>query len=207
MANITYSVSQLIAASFGISSPVFIPQRVDNGIGVQPTFSGHTINLNEFADTKQSWLGTPIVMPVKLLGGELKTLNGDGEIELVNLPEFDMPAATISLFEHEKIIGKEHLNSGKSTVKEVYGFDDWQIRMRGVCLNEPNIRTAQEQKDILLRYEQVVESVAVEGQLFDEKLIFNMMIERAVFNQLQGKPNMLPFELICSSDDPEELVI
>ena len=205
MANLGYSIPQLLGAAFGISSPLYITQFGGEAPIANPVFSGTEINLSEFDDTKQSWLGTPIIMPMRFLGGDkLKTLGRDGRIEYISLPPFDLPAATVVDFEREKITSEDQTSSSTCSKKEIWGFTDWKIRFRGFCLNEPNIRTAQEQKEMLLKYENVVESIAVEGQLFDEKLVFNILMKTMPTRQLQGSPNAIPFEIMALSDKADE---
>ena len=88
----------------------------------------------------------------------------------------------------------------------MYGFDDWVIRLRGLCLNEPD-RSAYDQITELLQWEKIADSIPVLGDLFRDKDIYNIAIQNIDIKQIQGKPNIIPFEISALSDEPLELVL
>ncbi len=202
----SYRISQVLESVFGVESPVFIPPSSFIPPQEIKGFSGVTIKLEEFAETKTSWMGTPIVMPLYFKGGpNIKMYNETGQITENRFGDFMLPAASLIDFSREKLFSETKVSGGYGTVKEVYGLDDWQITIRGVCLDEPGVRTAQQQKKSLLMWESVVDGIEVYGQVFDQMLVFRIFIKKATFREIEGRPSTIPFELECISDMPIEL--
>ena len=204
-----YTISQLVELAFGIKSPVFIPYPIEISTpALQSGFSGMELKVEDYGETETSWLGTPIVHPFKVLGGRYKVYNQDAAVELQDFEDFSFPPVTLIDFEREKLWERTVVAGGKSSVKEVYGFDDWVCRVRGLCLNEGvNGKTAQQYKEGLLQLENIVDTLKVSSALFAEKRIDSIFISKIRLRQLEGKPNVIPFEFDVFSDDPLELVL
>lgn len=220
--DITYGVSKLFELAFGVTSPIFIPypltisaknevayteQTAIEGSGIN--YPSNPLKAVEASD-RLSWMGTPVVMPWALKGGFYKVFDNWGNLIDTTMEDFEMPAATLVDFEREKILSRTRLSSGKSTVKEMYGFDDWDGRVRGICLTDysrKTCKTATEQKQMLLRWESVCNSINVVGDLFFEKDIMAFAMSRIRFQQLEGKPDVIPFEFQIYSDEREELIL
>lgn len=209
MQDLRYDISQLLDAAFGVKSPIYITTPIRIGAPPPPPkFTGIEMKLEEFVETRTSWMGTPIVMPLAFLGGKnIKSFDDKGEIIAASYDRFDLPGATLIDFAREKKIIETQLSTGYGTVKELYAFGDWDIRIRGLCLNEPGVRSAQAQKKALLEFERVAESIRVAGQVFDDTLVFNIVIKRLVLREVEGQPNTIPYELECVSDEPIELTL
>ena len=159
-------------------------------------------------EAKLSWLGTPIMFPMTFKGGNnLRMFNDKGQVERVRYADFPMPGATLVDFSRAKNIGKTEVAGGKGTVKELFSFDDWKIRIRGLCLNEPGIRTATEQKEALIAFEKLADTITVDGYFFRQFGIYQIVINSIIFRQVEGKPWVIPFEIDAESDEPIELVL
>lgn len=217
-------LAEVFDLAFGVKSPVFIPYGYDLGklfakdaqytLPNEPStevvqYNG--IELNPDSPTGLlSHLGTPIVYSFTLKGGIYKAFNKNGDLVDYRLADFMMPAATLITFSRAKIITKTPVLGANGTVKELYSFDDWKIRMRGVCLDDSSrktAKTAKQQKEELLKWEQVAGSINIGGDLFTEKNIHALTINSANFDQLEGKPNIIPFELECEGDERLELLL
>lgn len=197
MTDIRYDIGKIFKAAFGISSPIYITQPI--------SYSG--VNVLAEEEAKQlSWLGTPIMFPIRFSPGSYKVYDMFGRLVNRELSEFTLPAATLVEFSRAKNITRTEVLGNNGTVKEIFGFDDWHIRMRGVCLPEPN-RTEQSQKEALLAWEQVAGAIDVDGKLFSEKGITRMVITYVNFPQVQAKPKVIPFEIYAISDEPIEIAI
>ena len=96
-------------------------------------------------------------------------------------------------------MSKTHISGRNGTIKEIYGLDDWQIRIRGLCLDTPQ-ESSRDQQKRLLEYENISESIGVIGKLFNDKKIDRISIEEMDFKQLEGSPNIIPFEISALSD-------
>lgn len=206
MTDIRYDLGKIFKAAFGISSPVYITRPISINDGKQTIgYSGIKV-IDEIKAEQMSWLGTPIVFPIKFKAGKYNVYDASGKITEKEYSEFMLPSATLVEFSRAKNITRTEVLGSNGTVKEIFGFDDWQIRMRGVCLPEPE-RSELDQKDTLLKWEQVAASIEIDGALFDEKDIYRIAITDIQFSQIQAKPEVIPFEITAISDEPIEFLL
>lgn len=216
-------LADIFDLAFGVKSPVFIPyapnldklifkendpyKLPEGQLEADPLYQD--IRVKTAVESKElSWMGTPVVYPFWFKRGNYKVYSSNGELQNYMLSDFMMPAATLIDFSRAKNIVKTPVLGSNGTVKELYSFDDWKIRVRGVCLDDDrrkSAKTAVEQKEELLKWERVCSSVEVVGSLFNEKNISVITINSISFTQLEGKPGIIPFEMECESD--EDLVL
>lgn len=93
-----------------------------------------------------------------------------------------------------------------NTIKEVFGFDDWEITIRMLCINEYG-RTAKESRDLLIEWSNLRDSINVFGSVFNRKNIYNIIIEEINIKSIEGHPDVIPIELKCLSDEPNLFII
>ncbi|QQV91584.1 hypothetical protein Peternella1_48 [Winogradskyella phage Peternella_1] len=203
---ITYKpdISQLFNAAFGFIPITYKPTTGTQNVG-KAAYASVPIVAAEEA-TKMSWMGTPIMFPVVFKGGTYQFYNANGELFNKQLSDFDLPPTTIVDFRQAKNVTKTNVLGANGTVKEIYGFDDWQIRIRGLCLDTPSDE-AYDLQSVLLDWNKVADSIEVQGDLFLDKDIYRITIEEINFTQPQGRHNVIPFEITASSDQPLELVL
>lgn len=207
MAN-EFNISQLLFQAFGSA-----------GVLYSPSFDGEQVpginydlemaTADDLPSTPSS-LGTPIVFPWSLKGGNYLTYNSKGEIIEKTLGDFRMPAATLCVFTRAKIMRTTAVSGGRGTVKEMYGFDDWSITVKGVMVpesNHPQATDVFEMRNKLLEFENLTDAIEVSGDLFEAIGVSHLVINRINIPQLQGKPRMIPFEMNCISDQPIELLL
>ena len=206
-------ISLLINQAFGLGGRFVSYPEAMAASDVDPAeinFSGIDIVSRDEA-IELSYLGTPIIYPVTLKGGVYKVYDSSGKIVEKKMTDFRLPLATIVDFSRSKIKQKTKIPGSMSSVKEMYGHDDWQIRIRGLCLDEPRhpqgLDGFMDQHNKILEFEQLADSIDVEGDLFKEKSIYKIDINQINFPQLQGKPRVLPFDFSCESDEPLELIL
>lgn len=224
-----YKITDLLAMAFDIKMPIHIPDvaTVAKGkIGQSYTLSEAkkneagvyypVINVKDEDNTSTvvSWMGTPVMFPITFKGEGLdkpyKVYQPSGELQDVTMQNFLIPAATVVDFSRAKNIIQTDVLGGDGTVKELFGFDDWQIRMRGFCLTDnsrPTAKTAQEQKETLMKWESIAGSIKVEGSLFAEKNIREIVIESINIKQIQGRPWAISFEISAMSNEAVRLVL
>ncbi|CAA0228625.1 DUF6046 domain-containing protein [Tenacibaculum maritimum] len=157
-----------------------------------------------------SYLGTPVLFPIKFKHGNYNIYNRVSDIEQKAYSDFMLPFSTLVTLRRAKIFKETKTVGSKGTVKETYGFSDWSIEMRGVCLNNPNhatAKTAFDQHRILVEWEKIVDAISIEGALFSAKGIRNIVIKEISFGQLEGQPNKIPFTIRAVSDEPLELIL
>jgi hypothetical protein len=161
-------------------------------------------------ESKLSYLGTPMIVPIKFKGKGYQVFNDFGEVVIDTFEDFHLPASTLVNLRRAKTIVKTKASAAKGTVKEIFGFDDWQIDIMGFCLADDahaNAKTARDQKIKLNQFDAIVDSIQVVSELFEDFDISHLVINEIQFNQLRGKPGVIPFSLRCSSDEPSNLFI
>lgn len=205
-----YNIAELFEIAFGIKSVG--GYKVDY-VGEKPTdvnFNYSGVQLTDSLEyaSKLSALGTPMIVPIKFKGKGYQIFNDFGEVVTNKYDDFDLPAATLVNFRRPKVISKTKASAAKGTVKELFGFDDWRIDIRGFCLADSShktAKTARDQKIKLFEFDAIVEGIQIVSELFDDFDISHLVIEEMQFNQLKGKPGVIPFYLKCSSDEPFDL--
>lgn len=198
-----YNISQLFKLAFGTNLPVYLTVP----IGKEPAHTaeyGSIRTVGRDEAMRLSKLGTPIVFPVKFTAGSYKFYDYQSKIVEKQLADFWLPPATMVDFSRVKNIRHTDVIGGNGTVKEIYGFDDWQIRIRTVCHNDE--LSSREYEKRLIEWSEVIQSISVEGDLFGWKNIHNLVIESIDIRSLEGTPNIIPIELNCISDEPFELI-
>jgi len=206
------NIAQLFNVAFGIKQ--MGAYKVDD-IDKKPTdlqinYKGVDVVESLHDAVRMSHLGTPIILPLTLKGKKYQVFNEVGDVIFKQYEDFEMPAATLVNFRRAKIITKTKARAAKGTVKEMYGFDDWRIDIRGFCLSDgshPTSKTAYNQKLNLYKYDNIIDSVEVVSELFNDIDISNIVIEELNFSQLKGKPGVIPFYMRCVSDEPLELIL
>jgi hypothetical protein len=207
-----YNIAQLFEIAFGIKS---IGKYYVDKVGEKPT----DVNFNyagvevvkglEYA-SKMSSLGTPMIVPIKFKGKGYSVFNDFGEIVTDTFEDFELPATTLVNLRRAKTISKTKASAAKGTIKELFGFDDWRIDIRGFCLADSShavAKTARAQKIKLNEFDAIVDSIEVVSELFTDFDISHLVIEELQFHQLKGKPGVIPFYLKCSSDEPYDLFL
>lgn len=201
-----YNVSSLFQSAFGITSPIYIPVQFKKDPPNNISYKGLEVLPDYYESTSKSWMGTPIVFSAKFNGGNYRQYRLDGTTEMISMEEFTLPPATMFSFRRAKNINRTNVLGSNGTVKEIYGFDDWIIDVRGLCLDEPT-RSAAEQIDTLLKWEQIADGINISGQLFSQHKIDRIAMADWSDNITQGKPGVVPFSFQMYSDEPLELIL
>lgn len=225
-----YKITDLLAMAFDIKMPILIPDpatvikgKIGKGYSLpgvtdaEPAIYYPSVKSpdEDLGNVNISWMGTPIMFPIRFLGsGEqldkpYRTYRQNGELQEVTMSNFTLPAATITDFSRAKNIVRTEISGSNGTVKELFGFDDWFIRIRGLCMTDNNrheAKTGQEQKDMLMAWERIAGAIKVEGSLFEEKNIDEIVIESIHIRQLEGRPWAIPFEIRAISNEPVSLI-
>lgn len=209
---VNYNIAKLFEIAFGIKS--IGSYKVDK-IGEKPNavdfnYSGVEVTDSLEYASRLSHLGTPMMVPIKFKGKGYQIYNDFGEIVIDKYEDFELPAATLVNFRRSKIISKTKASAASGRVKEIFAFDDWRIDIRGFCLADAAHKTAKSarsQKIKLSEFDKIVDSIKVVSELFDDFGITHLVIEEMQFNQLKGKPGIIPFYLKCSSDEPDNIFL
>lgn len=203
-------VVSLLGDVFGFNSPIYLPFNKKNeyivkGYSIPEQYTGFE-TIDEEEAERLSVFGTPVLGSFTIAGGNYKVYNKRGELIPKSFGDFLFPVATIVEFRRQKAITKTPVSGGSGSVKEIFGFDDWAISIKGICLNDPsreNQRSATEQQTALIGLNEIAGSLEIlggTGRIFSDKGIDRIVFEELSFNPLQGKPNVIPFEITASSD-------
>ncbi|PWA10975.1 DUF6046 domain-containing protein [Flavobacterium laiguense] len=213
---IEYSIpplANLFMQAFGVKiGGIYRPEQA-SGNPDDPTgfFTGVEVVEDINQAYEMSAMGTPILFPVLFSSGVYKKYNERGEIVDKKMGDFRLPIASIVSFRRDKIMGVTRINGGNGTVKEIYGFDDWQVSINGFLIpdgSQPQgFKNPLEQERELVKWDNLASSIEVFGELFTVRKIKRLTIKSISFEPMRGKPNIRTFTITAISDDPIELNI
>lgn len=211
VSTIRYNFSELFSVAFGIGTKFFPvkynhPTEQSEGVG-NIHFDIPSIDNKEEA-IELTKLGTPILFPITFIGKGYNKYDRNGKIINVELKDFRLPASSLIEISRDKAETTTPLSGITGSVKEIYGFEDWKITIKGICFNEqnhPTHKTPIEQKNELYQWESLADSIKIESEILRDFDIYNLFIKNIQFGQIAGKPEFLPFQIECLSDEPIEL--
>lgn len=156
----------------------------------------------------ESYLRTPIFQPITFRGGSYKQLGTgaqQGQVVQADYAGWQLPATATAEFKRGKHITKTSPNGASGSVKELWAFGDWDITIRGLLLDgQPGFFPAGQLRE-LLGWEKVADAIEVVGEMFGYLGIKRLVIEDFNLGKVAGMPNVIPFQLQCSSD--EDLIL
>ena len=204
-----YNLSELFSKAFGINAPIFITEQIDEAKKNVLDYSGITYLPDYYLREKTSWLNTPVVGLLTFKAGSYPIYTPNGEIANVTFDKLILPASTLFSFRRAKNITKTNLLGNNGTIKEVFGFDDWIIDVKGLCLDdqtESGLSARQKISQIEL-WEEIAGSITISSKLFTSKKIQAVVIEDYRQESVQGSPGVIPFSMTLCSDDAVELIL
>ena len=207
MVNTGINIANLFAEVLGVSSPVYIPWGRELPYFAPEEYKDFVIAEKDEV-LRKSWMGTPVLDSFILDGGSYMRYGENGNLVDYDMDDFEMPAATIVDFSRDMNVSKTKLLGAGGTVKELYGLNDWNINIRGFCLNDKSRdrqKTAEEQLQMLVLWRELADSINVTGEHFKDKGIYAFIIENFQLSPVQGFPDMYSFNIQASSDKPIEL--
>lgn len=200
-------LGQLFKTAFGVA-PVYItvPIGTPENIkieGYNPTVKDDFVNEDQ---ALKSIYGTPIIFPMQFRGGDYPVYDWYGKPKMKRFDDLWLPATAMADFTRAKNVIKTNVLGSNGTVKEIFGFDDWQIRIRMLCLKD-NKYTAREYADMLQDWFEIAGGINVYGSIFSKKEIYNIVIEDFDIRSVTGSPNVVPIELSAVSNEPVEIFL
>jgi hypothetical protein len=209
----TPPMANLFAQAFGVTMGGIYRPETASGSPDKPTglFTGLEVVTDINESYEMSAMGTPILFPIIFSEGNYKKYNERGELVDKKMGDFRLPIASLVSFGRDKIMGVTRINGGNGTVKEIYGFDDWQVTINGFLIPDASqpqgFKTPLEQEKELTKWDSLASSIAVFGELFAVRKIKNLTIKGIRFDPMRGKPNIRTFTITAISDNPIELNI
>lgn len=199
-------LGQLFKAAFG-TVPVYLTIPIGKEKAVD--LSGYNAELIEpaiYEDVERlSIYGTPIIFPVLFKGGVYNIYNSKGQVVKKEFQDLLLPGTTMVDFGRAKNIITTNMLGSNGTVKEIYGFDDWNIRIRTLCIKGD--LQAREYVDRLHEFNEIIGAIEIESSIFSKKSIYSIVIDELNEKSLEGQPNVIPIEINCLSDEAIEFVI
>lgn len=197
---INFNIKELFQENFGINTPLFKPTTGSTQKSPVLNYSGIEY-VDDNADFQSSnWMGKYMMFPARFKGGNYQYFKPNGQISNKRLGDFEIPPATLFSFRRAKNIIRTQLNGGSGSVKEIFGFDDWIIDVKGFCLDEPNSK-ATDQLEQLLQWESLADVIEVSGQQFAFRDITRVTINDWKDEIPQGKAGMFAFSCQLIADE------
>lgn len=201
-----YNLSGLFSAAFGINSPIFITEQVDQKTDNVLDYSGITYLPDYYKRDQTSYLNTPVIGLLTFKAGSYPIYTPNGEIANITFDELILPASTLFSFRRAKNITKTNLLGNNGTIKEIFGFDDWIIDVKGLCLDNDTLSARQQMSQIEL-WEEIAGAITISSKLFTSKKIQAVVMEDYRQEAVQGSPGVIPFSMTLCSDDAVELIL
>lgn len=200
-------LGQLFKAAFG-TSPVYmaVPIGTPEPVvieGFNPSINPDFVNEDKILT---SVYRTPIIYPVQFRAGSYPIYDWYGKPKMKEFGDLWLPGTTMLDFDRAKNVIKTNVLGANGTVKEVFGFDDWQIRIRMLCLDD-NKYTARQYVDMLQDWFEIAGGINVFGSIFSKKEIYNIVIEDFSVKTLAGSPGVIPIEMSAVSNEPVEIFL
>lgn len=201
-----YNLSKLFSAAFGINSPIYITEQIDQTNHQTLDYSGITYLPNYYKPEARSFLGTHLIGLLKFNAGSYPIYTPNGEIAFLDFENLYLPASTLFSFRRAKNITKTNLLGANGTVKELFGFDDWIIDIKGLCLDNDKF-SARDQIEKIELWEEVAGPIKISSKLFVSKKIQYIVMEDYRQEPVQGSPGIIPFSMTLCSDEAVELIL
>lgn len=206
--NKAFAVAGILGDIFGISSPVFLPW------GKSPQYASQSFPNVELIDVEQAdtitSFGVPVYGTFYFRAGQYNTYDKNGRIVKIRMHDMVMPYSCIAEFSRSMNMTQTEVLGASGTVKEIFGLGDWNIRIRGLALDNSIWQTgltAQEQIDELVKWRNVCDAIEVSGKIFNDKDIYRITIRDMQIRPVEGRWGVVPFEIDAISDEPIELMI
>lgn len=212
VANPSFNLPGVLGLLYGVAAPITFPSAQSGTANEREavSFSGVQVVPDEEAYA-MSRLGTPIMMPITLVGGIYKRYASDGRVEEVQVDDLRLPASSVTEMGVAKSITRTQVSASGASVKEVFSYGDWDIRISGIILDEEkhpqNANSLEGMEEKLLEFDRLADSIGVRADLFARRGIDRLVIRSINFNQVPGKPRWTGFQMQCESDAPLELLI
>lgn len=207
-----YNIANLFLEAFGLKVRDSYSLNVEEKPkAISKLFEGIKIIEDPNEAYEMSAFGTPIIHPIDFLEGSYKKYNDKGEIVVKKMGNFRLPIASVISLSRKKIMTKTPINGGRGSVKEIYGFDDWQITINGFLIPDPTqpqrfFRIDQQEHE-LSKWDNLASSVEVSCNYLIQKSINYITIDDISFSPMRGRPNIRAFTVSATSDSPIELNI
>lgn len=204
-----YDILKLGLASFG-SAPVIYPGLLKELQPEMPKqhYEGlQSVTLSEAVEL--SPLGTPVWFPVKFIGSTYRAYDAKGKLVDVQMDDFRLPVVSLGQFGRKKLMEVTNMGSGRGSVKEMDGHEDWEIEIAGIISDEPGhpqgVEAFKQHLQKLKQFDDLMSSIEVSSELLTELGIYRVAITDVSYSQAPGSPEEMGFSIKMLSDVDFEL--
>lgn len=185
------------------------------GLGmIKPKFYNVQENANEIDardeginEVRFSEFGLPVFDSVYFdaINYEVEELqNGVLTKKNVSVSEITLAVALVEVSQSKNIVSTP-ISGRNGTVKEYVSDGDYMINIKGVLVGKGVEVMPKEDMDQLIAFCKAPVSIPVFSNRLFSFGVNSIVIKDYNFSQLEGKRNVIPFELICLSDTPFEI--
>jgi hypothetical protein len=194
MAEFDFSIPNLFQRAFGIGrGKAYDGSKIDTDSGTVPKFENFEDSTQEGTEflTVRNQLnarladGRALFMPVRI-----------GGVLLPNEP-------TVMLTRRKRIQETSLVGSKRrGTVKELISIEDWQITIRGICVNAKSaLYYPEDQVKSIIDLDGREEALDIECALMSLAGIYRVVIRESSFPEMIGIQHAQAYELKCVSDE------
>jgi hypothetical protein len=208
-----FNIPSALAMLYGIAQPIAFPGVVAGAEQQYPEISfGGVQMVPDGTVVPTSHIGTPIFLPITFRGGPYKRYDRQGRVEEAKgIGDLRLPITSVAEMSATKTITTTQVSANDSSVKEVFGFGDWDIRISGILFDETKhpdgATTTETMEERLLAFYGLADSIEVDATLFNRRGINRLVIRSINFQQMPGRPRMMGYQMQCDSDAAIELLI
>ena len=207
-----FSIPSALALLYRVATPVTFPGAAQEAEESNPDISFGGVRVVDDSDQYEiSHIGTPIMFPITLVGGNYRTYDVNGQVLDTSLSDLRLPISSVIEMSNSKTITTTPVSANGGTVKEIFAFGEWDIRISGIIFDEkthPHGATTVERMEHRMRvFDQLADSIGVECALLNRRGIQRLVIKSLNFQAVPGKPRMVGYQMQCESDAPLELLI
>lgn len=206
-----FNVPGVLGLLYGIIKPAAFPGILEQVQQENPRLDFTGVQVVPDQRRPMSSVGTPIFYPITLKGGTYKAYDSDGKVQQVRLNDLRLPPTAVVEMRRAKEMTSTPVVASRSSIKEHYALRDWQLRISGILLDEPNqpqgATTFEVMEERLRQFFELADSVEIDGDLFHSRGIFRIAMVDLSLNQIPTKDRLHGFQIEAYSDDPLELII
>lgn len=194
--------AELIAKSFGLTflKPKFFKVDTDTMFTEQDAINAAILDSNETKSDSRSKFGLPVFDDI--LFEQVDYTSNDGKD--IRVSPFSVGTALCDVTMTRNIV-KTQIAGRNGTVKEYMSDGDYQINIKGVLASLYQNVTPKASVNQLLGFCNAPVQINVTSNFLAYFGIYTIVIDNYTFNQMEGKRNVIAFELQCFSDMPIEI--
>ena len=207
-----FNIPSALVALYGIARPITFPGYAQRAERDNPDITFAGVRVVEDDEVRQvSAIGTPIFHPITLRGGTYRTYDSQGRIVERTLGDLRLPISSVIEMSQTKTVTKTQVSASGATVKEIYAFGDWDVRITGIMFDEKRhphgAVDVEGMEERILEFNAMADSIGVDCDLLNRRGVDRLVIRSINFQAMPGRPRMIGYQLQCDSDAALELMI